>query len=76
VQAAALDWTDVETFSRPPSRGTSDCAGPEASRGHRSRGGPGQDSELFFGYCASAATMMREEHRPPRFFAALIAAGT
>jgi hypothetical protein len=45
----AADWTDVETFSRPPSRGSSDCAGPEASWGHRSGGGPGQDSELFFG---------------------------
>jgi hypothetical protein len=61
----AVDWTDVETFSRPPSRGTSDCADPEASWGHRSGGGPGQDSELFFGYYASAATMMREEHGPP-----------
>ena len=62
--ALAVDWTDVETFSRPPSRGSSDCADPEASWGHRSGGGPGQDSELFFGYYASAATMMREEHGP------------
>jgi hypothetical protein len=62
--ALAVDWTDVETFSRPPPRGTSDCADPEASWGHRSGGGPGQDSELFFGYYASAATMMREEHGP------------
>jgi hypothetical protein len=61
----AVDWTDTETFSRPPSRGTRDCADPEASRGHRSGGGPGQDSELFFGYYPSAATMMRDEHRPP-----------
>jgi hypothetical protein len=61
----AVDWTDVETFSRPPSRGTSDCADPEASWGHRSGGGPGQDSELFFGYYGSAGTMMREEHSPP-----------
>ena len=61
----AVDWTDVETFSRPPSRGSSDCADPEASWGHRSGGGPGQDSELFFGYYASAATMMREERGPP-----------
>ena len=61
----AVDWTDVETFSRPPSRGSRDCADPEASWGHRSGGGPGQDSELFFGYYASAGTMMREEHGPP-----------
>jgi hypothetical protein len=63
--ALAVDWTDVETFSRPPPRGTRDCADPEAWRGHRSGGGPGQDSELFFGYYAPAATMMREEHGPP-----------
>ena len=63
--ALAVDWTDVETFSRPPARGSSGCAGPEASRGHRSGGGPGQDSELFFGYYPPAATMMREEHGPP-----------
>ena len=63
--ALAVDWTDVETFSRPPPHGTSDCADPEASWGHRSGGGPGQDSELFFGYYPSAATMMREEHGPP-----------
>jgi hypothetical protein len=63
--ALAVDWTDVETFSRPPSRGTRDCADPEASWGHRPGGGPGQDSELFFGYYASAGTMMHEEHGPP-----------
>jgi hypothetical protein len=63
--ALAVDWTDVETFSRPPPRGSSDCADPEASWGHRAGGGPGQDSELFFGYYASAATMMPEEHGPP-----------
>ena len=62
--ALAVDWTDVETFSRPPPHGTSDCADPEASWGHRSGGGPGQDSELFFGYYLSAGTMMREEHGP------------
>jgi hypothetical protein len=62
--ALAVDWTDMETFSRPPPRRTSDCADPEASWGHRSGGGPGQDSELFFGYYPSATTMMPEEHGP------------
>src|SRR6202035_2123599 len=62
--ALAVDWTDLESAPRPPSRGSSDCADPEASWGHRSGGGPGQDSELFSGYYASAATMMREEHGP------------
>ena len=63
-RALAVDWSDVGTFSRPPPHGTSDCADPEASWGHRAGGGPGQDSELFFGYYLSAGTMMREEHGP------------
>jgi hypothetical protein len=29
----AADWTDLESFSRPPPRGTRDCADPEASWG-------------------------------------------
>jgi hypothetical protein len=62
--ALAVDWTDVEAFSRPPPRDSRDCADPEASWGHRAGGGPGQDSELFFGYYLSAATMMRDEHGP------------
>ena len=39
-RALAVDWSDVETFSRPPPHGTSDCADPEASWGHRNGGGP------------------------------------
>ena len=31
----AVDWTDLESFARPPPHGTSDCADPEASWGHR-----------------------------------------
>jgi hypothetical protein len=64
TRTLAVDWSDQETFSRPPSRGSRDCAGPEASWGHRKGGGPGQDSELFFGFYLSAATMVREEHGP------------
>jgi hypothetical protein len=64
TRALAVDWSDVETFSRPPPRGTHDCADPEASWGHRKGGGPGEDSELFFGYYLSAGTMAREEHSP------------
>ena len=60
----AVDWTDLETFSRPPPAKGGECADPEASWGHRNGGGPGQDSELFFGSFLSAATMMREEHGP------------
>jgi hypothetical protein len=64
TRALAADWSDLETFSRPPSRGSRDCADPEASWGHRRGGGPGQHSEMFFGYYLSAATMVREEHGP------------
>ena len=62
--ALAVDWTDVETFSRPPPRGTRQCADPEASWGHRNSNLPGPKGELFFGYYLSAATMIREEHGP------------
>jgi hypothetical protein len=30
-RSLAVDWTDLESFSRPPPHGTLDCAGPEAS---------------------------------------------
>jgi hypothetical protein len=60
----AVDWTDVESFSRPPHRGSSDCADPEASWGHRNSNLPGPKGEMFFGYYHSAATMVREETGP------------
>ena len=63
--ALAVDWTDLETFSRPPRRGTTGCADPEASWGHRTVNLPGPEGELFFGYYHSAATMVREETGPP-----------
>ena len=50
TRALAVDWSDLETFSRPPSRGSSDCADPEASWGHRRGDSPGQKDELFYGY--------------------------
>jgi hypothetical protein len=62
--ALAVDWTDLETFSRPPPAGGGPCADPEASWGHRSGGGPGQDSELFYGYYLSAGIMMPDENGP------------
>jgi hypothetical protein len=65
TRALAVDWSDLETFSRPPSRGSSDCADPEASWGHRRGGSPGQKDELFYGYYLSAGTMVTEENGPP-----------
>jgi hypothetical protein len=61
----AVDWTDLESFSRPPPHGTSDCAGPEASWGHRKNNLLRSDSELFFGYYLSAAVMMPDEAGQP-----------
>jgi hypothetical protein len=63
--ALAVDWTDVETFSRPPRHGTNNCADAEASWGHRTSNLPGPRGEMFFGYYLSAATMVREETAPP-----------
>ena len=54
----------MESFSRPPRHGSSDCADPEASWGHRNSNLPGPEGELFFGYYLSAATMTRDEDGP------------
>jgi hypothetical protein len=62
--ALAVDWTDVESFSRPPPRGTTECADPEASWGHRNSNLPGPKGEMFYGYYHSAGTMTREERSP------------
>ena len=47
--ALAVDWTDVETWSRPPRHGTTECADPEAAWGHRNSNLPGPKGEMFFG---------------------------
>ena len=62
--ALAADWTDVETWSRPPRHGSTACADPEASWGHRTCNLPGPRGEMFFGYFLSAAVMVREEDGP------------
>jgi hypothetical protein len=58
----AVDWTDMESFSRPPPHGTSDCADPEASWGHRKNNLLRSQDELFYGYYLSAGIMMPEEN--------------
>ena len=60
----AVDWTDLESFSRPPPRGTSDCADPEASWGHRKNNLLRSEDELFYGWYLSAGVMMPEEDGP------------
>ncbi len=64
ASALAADWTDIETWSRPPRHGSSQCADPEASWGNRNSNLPGPKGEMFFGYYLSAVTMMREENGP------------
>jgi len=62
--ALAADWTDVETWSRPPRHGGTECADPEAAWGHRNSNLPGPKGEMFFGYFLSAAVMVRQEDGP------------
>jgi hypothetical protein len=64
-RSLAVDWSDLETFSRPPPRGTGDCADPEASWGHRKNNLRHDEDELFFGYYLSAAIMVPDEQGPP-----------
>jgi hypothetical protein len=60
----AVDWTDLESFSRhPPAKG-GPCADPEASWGHRKNNLLRSEDELFYGYYLSAGTMAREENGP------------
>jgi hypothetical protein len=61
----AVDWSDLESFSRPPPRGTSDCADPEASWGHRKDNLTGDQDELFYGYYLTGAVTVPGEHGPP-----------
>jgi hypothetical protein len=58
----AVDWTRLESF-RPPPHGTSDCADPEASWGHRKNNLLRSQDELFYGYYLSAGVMVPEENR-------------
>jgi hypothetical protein len=60
----AVDWTDLESFSRPPPHGTSDCADPEASWGHRKNNLLRSQDGLFYGYYLSAGVMVPEENGP------------
>ena len=48
-RSLAADWTDVESWSRPPRHGTTECADPEAHWGHRTVNLPGPNGEMFYG---------------------------
>jgi hypothetical protein len=60
----AVDWTGMESFSRPPPAKGGDCADPEASWGHRKNNLLRSQDELFYGWYLSAGIMMREENGP------------
>ena len=60
----AVDWTDLETFSRPPPKGDGGCADPEASWGHRRGDSPGERDEVFYGYYLQVVTAVEEERGP------------
>jgi hypothetical protein len=60
----AVDWTDLEAWSRPPPRKGGECADGEASWGHRRAGAPGASDEVFFGYYLQVATTVNDEHGP------------
>jgi hypothetical protein len=63
-RSLAVDWTDLESFSRPPPHGTSDCADPEASWGHRKNNLLRSQDELYWGWYLSAGAMVPEENGP------------
>ena len=63
-RSLAVDWTDLESFSRPPPAKGGDCADPEASWGHRKNNLLRSEDELFYGYYLSAGVMMPEENGP------------
>ena len=57
-RSLAVDWSDLETFARPPRRGDAG-ADREASWGHRNAGVAKED--LFFGYYLSTAVVVHDE---------------
>jgi hypothetical protein len=63
-RSLAVDWTDLESFSRPPPARGGPCADPEAWWGHRKNNLLRSQDELFFGYYLSGAIMMPDENSP------------
>jgi len=62
----AVDWTDVEAWSRPvPHESAGSGTDPEARWGHRNVNRRIQEGEMFFGYYFSAAVMVADENGEP-----------
>jgi hypothetical protein len=64
-RSLAVDWSDLQSFSRPPPSKGGSCADPEASWGHRRNNLRHDEDELFFGYYLSDAIMVPDEQGPP-----------
>jgi hypothetical protein len=60
----AVDWTDLQSWSRPPPKRGGDCGDPEAHWGHRRSDSPGAAAESFFGYYLQVATLVADEGGP------------
>jgi hypothetical protein len=61
----AVDWTDVEAWSRPvPAGSRGSGTDPEARWGHRNVNRKIQEGEMFFGYYLSAAVMTKDDDGP------------
>lgn len=58
-----VDWTDLETWARPP-HGEHPSLDPDAAYGHRNSNHPARN-ELFFGHYLQALTSVADEHGPP-----------
>jgi hypothetical protein len=63
-RSLAVDWTDLESFSRPPPARGGPCADPEAWWGHRKNNLLRSEDELFYGYYFSAGITMPDEGGP------------
>ena len=60
----AVDWTDMESFSRAPACGKGGPAPAPKPPGTPESPLLRSQDELFYGYCLSACVMMREENGP------------
>jgi hypothetical protein len=63
-RSLAVDWTGLDSVSRPPPHGTSDRADPAAWGGHRKNNLLRSQDEPFYGWYLSAGIMMRDEGGP------------
>lgn len=60
----AVDWTDLETFSCPPPKGSELCGDSDAAWGHRRGDSPGERDEAFYGYYLQVVTIVKDDRGP------------